>query len=273
MSNTEFASSDVGACRARRRRGYFRLEQVAGPSASSTGQRLQLFNDPKCRRWLIEAKRLVNERVIVVGLVSALESVKKDVNALKVGFQQSSIGTTLASAIFIAKQMGRCKPRMISIVAKLQDASKMQHNDTIVGIQIALTSKTDALLNLQFPAFWTLMKEPVSFLGSSLNGAAASKKKHSFITHLLKSNHFEIAMMPPEELALEVVIEKSTFVARHKSTQELERPRDYLHDAIHALEFEDPSKPCLDILSKPAGVLRASIVECCALAGQRWRGG
>ena len=75
----------------------------------------------------------MNQRVIDVGLVSALESVKKDVKALKVGFQQSSIGTTLASAIFIAKQMGRCKTRTISIVAKLQDASKMQHNDTIVG--------------------------------------------------------------------------------------------------------------------------------------------
>ena len=38
-----------------------------------------IFIDPKCRRWLFEAKRLVNQRVIDVGLVSELESVKKDV--------------------------------------------------------------------------------------------------------------------------------------------------------------------------------------------------
>ena len=97
---------------------------------------------------------------------SQLESVKKHVNALDVGFP----------AVFhrddVAKQMGRCNT-MTSIVAKLSDVSKIQYNDMIVGIPIALTSKTDDYLNLQASAFWTLMKEPISFLGSSLNGAAA----------------------------------------------------------------------------------------------------
>ena len=51
----------------------------------------------------------MNRRAIDFGLVSGLESVKRDVNTLEVGFQQSSIETTLASAIYIAKQMGRCK--------------------------------------------------------------------------------------------------------------------------------------------------------------------
>ena len=67
----------------------------------------------------------MNQRVIDVPMVSELESVMKDVNALEVGFQQSSIETTLASAIYIAKQMGRCKTRMTSIVAKLSEASKI----------------------------------------------------------------------------------------------------------------------------------------------------
>ena len=53
---------------------------------------------------------------------------------------------------------------MTSRVAKHSDASKMQHNDTIVGMQIALTSETDELLNLQVSAFWTLMTEPFSSL-------------------------------------------------------------------------------------------------------------
>ena len=48
---------------------------------------LHFFSDTKCRRWLFKVTRLVNERVIDVGL-------KKDVNALQVGFQQSSIETT-----------------------------------------------------------------------------------------------------------------------------------------------------------------------------------
>ena len=143
----------------------------------------------------------------------------------------------------------------------------MQHNDMIVGRQIALTSKTDALLNLQVSAFWTLMKEPISFFGSSLNAAAASEKKHGFITHLSKCKQFEIAVMPPEQLALEVLMEKSAFVARRKSTQELDRLRHYPHDAIQSLEFEHPTKPCLDFLSKPTSVLWTSIMECCALLG------
>ena len=71
----------------------------------------------------------------------------------------------MASAIYISKQMGRCKTRMTSVVAKFSGASKMQHIDMIVGIQITLTSKTGALLNLQISAFWTLMKEPIPFLG------------------------------------------------------------------------------------------------------------
>ena len=128
------------------------------------------------------------------------QSVKKDVNALEVGFQQSSIETTLARANYIAKQVGRCKTRKTSTVAKLSDASKMQHNDMIVGIPIALTSKTDALLNLQVSAFRTLMKEQS---GSSLK---ASEKEHSFIPHLLKSKQSEIAVVPPEKLAMEVLM-------------------------------------------------------------------
>ena len=59
------------------------------------------------------------------------------------------------------------------------------------------------------------------------------------------SEQFEIAAMPPEQIASEVLMGKSPFVARQKTTHELER--------------------LLDILSKPAGVLWASIVECCAL--------
>ena len=50
--------------------------------------------------------------------------------------------------------------------------------------------------------------------------------------------------MPPEQLALDVLMEKSAFVARQTSTQELERLKDYLHDATQALEFGCPSKPC-----------------------------
>ena len=62
--------------------------------------------------------------------------------------------------------------------------------------------------------------------------------------------------MPPEPLASEVLMVRSAFVARQNSTQELQHSRDYLHDAVPALEFEDPSKLCL--------VLR--------FAGQRLRG-
>ena len=38
-----FASSDVGACRARRRTGYLIYEQVAGPLASSRGTGCNLY--------------------------------------------------------------------------------------------------------------------------------------------------------------------------------------------------------------------------------------
>ena len=124
-----------------------------------------IFNESKCRRWLFEAKRLVNQRGIDVGLVSELESVKKDVKALEVGFQQSSIETTLANAIYTKKQLVRCITRVTSTVAKLSGASKMQHNDMTVDMQIALTSKTDAFLNLQvFQRTRTLVKEPFSLL-------------------------------------------------------------------------------------------------------------
>ena len=61
--------------------------------------------------------------------------------------------------------------------------------------------------------------------------------------------------MPPEQLALEVLMEKST--------PELERLRCSPHDSKQALAFED----CLNILIKAAGVLWANIVECCALLG------
>ena len=64
-------------------------------------------------------------------------------------------------------------------------------------------------------------------------------------------------------------MEKSAFVARQKSTQELERLRDSPHGTIQALEFEDPSKTCLDTLSKPLGRHRRVV----RLVGQRWRGG
>ena len=199
----------------------------------------------------------MKQRVIDIGLAPEMESMKKGVNDLEVGFQQSSIETTLAGAICVAKQMGRFKTRMTSTVAEHSDASKMQHNGVTVGIQIALTSKAGALLNLQVSAYWTL-KEPNSFLGSSLNGAAASEKRQSIITHLLKSKQYEIAVMPPEQLVLEVLMEKSAFVARQKSTQELERPSDCQHDAVEALKFEDPSK------RHPEQACRLSlgIVEC-----------
>ena len=84
-----------------------------------------IFSDPMCGRLLFEAKRLVNQRVIDVGLVSGLESAKKDVDALEVGFQQSSIETRSASVVYIAKQLGRCKTRVVSFAAKLSDASKI----------------------------------------------------------------------------------------------------------------------------------------------------
>ena len=75
--------------------------------------------------------------------------------------------------------------------------------------------------------------------------------------------------MPAEPLALEVLMEKSAFVARQKSTQELERLRDSPHGATQAPEFEDPLKTCLDTLSKPLGRHRGVL----RLVGQRWRGG
>ena len=103
-------------------------------------------------------------------------------------------------------------------------------------------------------------------MDNSLTGAAASEK-YRFVTHLSKSKQFDIALMAPEQLALEVLMERSAFVARQQSTRELERPRGSPHDAIQVLEFGGPSKPCLDILSRPPGVLWASIVECCALLG------
>ena len=62
-------------------------------------------------------------------------------------------------------------------------------------------------------------------------------------------------------------MEKSAFFAGQTCAQELDPLREYRHDAVQAPEFEDPSKPCVDVLSKLAGVLRASIVECCALRG------
>ena len=72
---------NVGPCQARRRGGDFGNEQVAEPSASSKGIGCN-FTDPKCRRWLFETKRLVNQREIDVGLALGMESVKRGVNAL-----------------------------------------------------------------------------------------------------------------------------------------------------------------------------------------------
>ena len=118
------------------------MSKLQEPSPSARGLAASI-TDPKCRRWVFEAKRLA----IDVRLVSEWEWAKKrGVNALEVGFQQSSIETTVASAIHIAKQMSPCNTRM--------------------------TSKTDALLD---SAFWTL-KGAISILGSSLYGAAASKR-------------------------------------------------------------------------------------------------
>ena len=77
-------------------------------------------------------------------------------------------------------------------------------------------------------------------LRGEANGESASEKKHSFITHLFKSTLFEIAVMP-WQLALGVLMERSAFVARQKSTQELERLKDSPHDAIQTLQFQDPS--------------------------------
>ena len=81
------------------------------------------------------------------------------------------------------------------------------------------------------------------------------------------STQFATAANPPEQHSSEVLMEKSAFVAQQKSTHEVERLKDCLHDAIQALEFEDPPKHCLDILNKLVGVLWASIVECCVLLG------
>ena len=65
----------------------------------------------------------------------------------------------------------------------------------------------------------------------------------ALVTHLLKSKQVQIAVMPPEEIALEVPMARSALVAWQKFTQELVRLRDSLHDANQALEFEDPLKP------------------------------
>ena len=64
---------------------------------------------------------------------------------MEVGFQLSSMETTFASAIYFAKEMSRCKTKTTSIVAKLSDASKMRHNDMIVGVENAPMSNMDAL--------------------------------------------------------------------------------------------------------------------------------
>ena len=85
--------------------------------------------------------------------------------------------------------------------------------------------------------------------------------------------------MPLEQLLTEVLMERSAF----KSTQELERPRGSPHDAIQALEFEDPSKPAFQRLrgevGKHLGVLlghpeQASMLSVGERRGVlRWRGG
>ena len=84
-----------------------------------------IFSHSMCGRLLFEAKRLANQRVIDVGLVSGLASAKKDVDTLEVGFQQYSVETRSAGVVYVAKQLGRCKTRMVSYAAKLSDASKM----------------------------------------------------------------------------------------------------------------------------------------------------
>ena len=64
----------------------------------------------------------MNQRVIDFGLVSELESVHEDADALE------------PSRICIAKQMGRCKSRVTFFASRRPEASKMQRNDMIVGM-------------------------------------------------------------------------------------------------------------------------------------------
>ena len=79
------------------------------------------------------------------------------------------------------------------------------------------------------------MKQPTSIRGSSLYGAAAPEKKHSSITHLLKSTQFEIAANPPEQHSLEVLMWKSAFVARQKSTPQRSPTRCHSSASAEAL--------------------------------------
>ena len=98
--------------------------------------------------------------------------------------------------------------------------------------------------------FRTLTKEPIWFLGSPLNGGAASEKKHSFTTHLFTSKQFEIAVMRPVELALEVILEKPEGLStRCQSSARVRGP-------VEALP-EHPEQACC----------RVGIAESCALLG------
>ena len=80
---------------------------------------------------------------------------------------------------------------------------------------------------------------------------------------MLESEQFEIAVMPPGQLAVEVLVEKSAFDAQQQSTEELERPRDYLQCNSCALvrgPFEalpgHPEQACRLLAGKHRGVLR-----------------
>ena len=124
----------------------------------------------------------------------------------------------------------------------------MQRNDVIVDMRADV--EEGRLLELEDSAFLDF-DNGVNFVLRIR--AIASELRHSFITHLLKSKQFEIALMSSGLLTLEVWMEKSVFVAQQMSTQEL--VPEHLQDVIQALEFQDSSKHCLGILSILASVV------------------
>ena len=65
-STTGFASSGVGASSTATKRLFQLRASLQDPQQVPEGL-AEFFNDPKCKRWLFEAKRLVNPRVIDVG--------------------------------------------------------------------------------------------------------------------------------------------------------------------------------------------------------------
>ena len=86
--------------------------------------------------------------------------------------------------------------------------------------------------------------EGANFVPWIITSWRSSVLQEAELHHSLVEEQTVRAVMPPEQLALDVLMERCAFVARQTSTQELERLKDYLHDAIRALEFDGPSKPC-----------------------------